>query len=758
MNQLGLSKSPADGDLEKSLLFEVSIPELFRQNAFRLLELPISANQREISRRAQMLRMAAEKGLSKAATSNVFPVTPPPDAQDFKESERKLSDVSRRLIDELFWFWPLEETGSDEAFDALAARAYSKAVSIWNDLLKKPNAEIGIHNLAILYHLSALDLEHRSSTASLTPKEQQLRQSYWSAAMQYWHLAIQHEGTWNFIAKRIRAINDPSLKADSARRIREFLPSALLKINSGLAVDALVKGDSEEVRKQIGFIRQSGFEESHSEAAAKIYNQRLRSEVKNLCAQATSEAEQDPWVAGKTTDHLLNRGAFLLWGIDNLLPNQSATRDELHDEITKAALDCISKFGDTTHKWPQILKLFERVLVLTTNPTLRENIESWAEVIRDVQPTQAYWCGEGYYELPDEIYIELEKARKSAESDDVAGAITTLLDLYRRPNLPTVPKALVCGPLVWCLNVQAADRIKYLDALCASFTDESMEASARTVEVIERRKAEIANGLRESAYEFLTANYLQSNNNSVVQNLTDLRRMLKELGLKMPGLALSLMYFRLADASILQQALRDSDAEVRSAARKLLNGIEPDYFPPYRPSRSFHQILVGLKKSARYWVTGLGILWVVLLLWISQNSQTQNSQPGKPSSYGTAAQTPPPTISKPSELRSLESEIDELQKKITGYDTELTSMESQLDEFRNQIQEFAAIINSCNRARRIGDEVDEDYCADILKTHNQIVAKHNSLLKKHRADQSARNQVVKQVNAKVDRYNSLLHN
>jgi hypothetical protein len=62
MSQLGVSQHSTGADWEKNLLGEGATPELYRQNAFRLLGLPIGSTQPEIKRHVERSLMAAKHG------------------------------------------------------------------------------------------------------------------------------------------------------------------------------------------------------------------------------------------------------------------------------------------------------------------------------------------------------------------------------------------------------------------------------------------------------------------------------------------------------------------------------------------------------------------------------------------------------------------------------------------------------------------------------------------------------------------------
>ena len=73
-------------------------------------------------------------------------------------------------LDEFFWFWPRHpEDESDEALTLLGKAKFETARQLW---IKNENEQsegrVASHNLAVLYHLWALDLEEEARDFSLT--------------------------------------------------------------------------------------------------------------------------------------------------------------------------------------------------------------------------------------------------------------------------------------------------------------------------------------------------------------------------------------------------------------------------------------------------------------------------------------------------------------------------------------------------------------------------------------------------------------
>src|ERR1044071_2161250 len=90
----------------RSRLMDVAHPNLYRINAFRITGLPTDATPRDVVRQAERLKIAARIGNAPATSAAPFPLSPAPEDDDVRGAVDRLRDPERRLVEELFWFWP----------------------------------------------------------------------------------------------------------------------------------------------------------------------------------------------------------------------------------------------------------------------------------------------------------------------------------------------------------------------------------------------------------------------------------------------------------------------------------------------------------------------------------------------------------------------------------------------------------------------------------------------------------------------------
>ena len=381
------SASPNAG---AELLLAAATPELYRRNAFRTAELPVDVAARDLSRRQQRLEVAARTGLpAPPGPGRALPLEQ--DAQDgdaedgLREALQRLRDPERRLIDELFWFWPLEpgHASEDEALAALARDDVEAATTTWRRVERRPDlGGVALHNLAVLTHAVALDLEVTASSRPLTPAEQAQRDFSWQQALECWRRLLESESFWSRLGTRVRELDDPRLTSGAVRRLREALPRALLQINAGLALQAAERGLADEVGRQSRLMRQAGWPADALDEALRRVLEPTRARILQLCKSAEAEADSDPAHGDRATRGLIEHTRPLLALLDALLPAGHSGRDGSHDEVALRILACQIPFGNRTQNWAVSLELLEAAIGLAATATARERLQENITIVR----------------------------------------------------------------------------------------------------------------------------------------------------------------------------------------------------------------------------------------------------------------------------------------------------------------------------------------------------------------------------------------
>jgi hypothetical protein len=213
-----------------AVLLDIATPQLYRDNPFRKIGLPVLAGPRDVAKRIDQLKLSVE--LDTGAPSWSFAPETPLTVDQIREVAQKLKEPAGRLVYELFWFWPEhypDDTPADAAINHLAQGETALAIKGWEDaaLSGQPAA---VHNLAVHYHQQALELESQAA-----PDGQELIQ-LWFKALRYWDRITSGEVVWTRLQARVDRMADARLTNELIKQIRANLPHALAKICAALAL------------------------------------------------------------------------------------------------------------------------------------------------------------------------------------------------------------------------------------------------------------------------------------------------------------------------------------------------------------------------------------------------------------------------------------------------------------------------------------------------------------------------------------------
>ena len=396
-------------------LLNAAQPDVYLKNAFRITGLSVEATPREISRYGEKIRMMNKLG-SNAPLSGPLPLIPPPDEYTISEAIYKLNDPEKRLIDEFFWFWPnqLGQGKTDEIMILLDQNNTEKALERLLTLETMSENYVSKHNLAVLNHCLALDLEITASKRSLNENEKAKLTKNWDETHKRWKEIIQHEAFWSRLSARIQHLEDPRLTTGLARRMKETLPLALLLINSVLAVRYAEKGDMASAQRQLEIMRrwenptiinQSGplvLEALGSTLAP------LRQRIKTLCQKLETKADADPAHADQATEELLQNTSPLLGVFDFLLSPRNPVREAVHDEVANFGILCSIPYAKKTENWKvvlgHLLKLSEIAVGKNLQNSIQENINT---VKRNIEYDTCWFCKENTSTNYSELKVEM---------------------------------------------------------------------------------------------------------------------------------------------------------------------------------------------------------------------------------------------------------------------------------------------------------------------------------------------------------------
>ncbi len=210
--------------------------ELYLDNGFRRLGLRVPVDSRAVARRLEELRVALELG--QAVGGWAFAPVGEVSGEALRETARRLQEPARRLLDELFWFWPAAypNDGDDPALDAFMAGDTAAATAAWSAAAGR-GEPAGWHNIAVYQHLLAVEWLDSPDADPETVR------ALWRDAVDYWGRVLADDEVWRRVAARVAGINDPQLPASAAAALREGLPALLAGVHAQAAARLAGRGD-----------------------------------------------------------------------------------------------------------------------------------------------------------------------------------------------------------------------------------------------------------------------------------------------------------------------------------------------------------------------------------------------------------------------------------------------------------------------------------------------------------------------------------
>jgi hypothetical protein len=378
-NNQSESSPPRRTSTECKPLLDAATRELFRNNAFRITGLSVDATAREIAKHADKLTVLERLGLSGNEQPAPFPLKAPPTHDEIRDAFEKLNkSPERRMVDEFFWFWPSEfgKGASDPAIQALVAGKSETASQFWT--LAESNPADGVvakHNLAILWHLKALDLENeRIVDAAGASKSEQIEE-VWKNALQRWETLIPDDALWEKVAQRIRQIGDPALTTGFARRMRANLYPALNKINAELALSYAKAGKMAVAKVHVQYIRETAQDADNVAKAAELVLAPTIARVRENIKRATQQSESNPETADQVARDLVT-GTLPLVAIFDLFfgPAEHPAKD-IFDDVASTSHSCLVDYQNKTGGNKTFVELLGPTLSLAKRDKVREPIQ-----------------------------------------------------------------------------------------------------------------------------------------------------------------------------------------------------------------------------------------------------------------------------------------------------------------------------------------------------------------------------------------------
>jgi hypothetical protein len=376
-------------------LLKVAHPELYRNNAFRVARLAVDAGPRDIARQLDRLKIMEKLGAAASATPGPLSLDIPASGDDVRAAVERLRDPESRIIEEFFWFWPMTfgESQTDPALQALIRGDSEAARSFWWERSREQNGQKGVadHNLAVLAHVRALDLELVAANGQpLDEGQVWTRDGCWMEAYGHWRELLGDNAFWQNLADRFRQLNEPQVGPDTARRLRAALPAALLSVSAQLAVRAAEGRRHDDATRHLALGAGSGFNLETIEAGFRLAGQPAWERIKLLSQTVETELESDPEHADQAARRFSAEAEPLLAVLDRAMPAKHRLREAAHDEIALLILRCQIAYANRTQDWKTSQEMLERAVTLARSASARDRLQENIEIVR--QNAKALLC------------------------------------------------------------------------------------------------------------------------------------------------------------------------------------------------------------------------------------------------------------------------------------------------------------------------------------------------------------------------------
>jgi hypothetical protein len=764
------------GDGESKAMLDIATPDLYRANAFRVLGLPVTTTPGDLAKQRQMLKLMEKlKTTSPTVAGGYLPLTPAPDGDARRRANQRLHDPEARLVDELFWFWPLDHESPDEdnALQLLRSGDSEGAAAIWSELQNSgPRWTVAQHNLAILNHTVALDLEHEAGGTTTGPASQCKLDQHWGAALRHWRAASEDNVLWGHINTRIRSLDDPRLTTGCARRLRQLLPIAVMSVSVQLVVRAADRGDALEARRHLKYLRGSGFDLSVAGNILERGIEPVVEQVKRICEPVPAKSKADPKHATEVAERLLVDAGPRLAGIRGVLSEGHHLWQAASNTVAKTVRICwIDSCDEDWAHWSHLLGEAKQLAV-------DEDLRTWLD--KDITQAQSNDRAKHEYEemkeaIPRNLVYEVTVPRGQASVANICTCClgkadgeqsvshswqeTQGLTRYKRTLSFAFP---ICTT---CRKHQAEyTRKRWLISLLAAGSSTLiLWVIATQLNSADWLPFVLAGGVLTLVLLLVYSRFIRVSPLSAEHACRD-------AAVEMPSASDSDITFRFHNPIYAAGFANSNRVQVRQRTYTkpprgtyLLSGraLAFTVLVSLIAGAIAHSIVFGMmddqwkEKSTRYSGDGSGHSSVDM-----SPSPPYSPPPSPPApiisggSWATPGSASLPTIVAPQYSSSgLEAKIVAGKARVDTLDADMKKAKSTLESLSSRIDGYKRDIDGYESRSRLGEDVDRALYQQAIDEHNRLVDQYESLRADYNSKVEQYNSELRSVNSMVDRYN-----
>lgn len=358
-----------------SALMEACTLELYQKNIFRITGLPVDATTKEIARQAQKLQMLEEMGGGAGGNHPAFSPATAPATDEIRAALSRMKEAEHRIVDEFFWYWPEASSDSknDPAIQAILAGDADTAITLWRHR-ENEGSHIAKHNMAVMYHMFAVDWTNYQTLHDLDPETQDEVKRYWRKAFGRWEELVDSDVVKQVLKQRIQAYGDEALTTGFVRRLLKQLPQALDQINAEAALKLAERKRMDWAQFHVEFMRETHQGLDDVESTAELILTPTRKRVEQRLRSTRKQSEDRPAEGPALASGLMSDCHPWMSLFDLFHGEDSHQRADLFDEVAQTVADILVSYQKTTGDNRAFVDLLQKALVFATGTQIRERL------------------------------------------------------------------------------------------------------------------------------------------------------------------------------------------------------------------------------------------------------------------------------------------------------------------------------------------------------------------------------------------------
>ncbi len=412
-------------------LDEVCNANLYETNVYAMLGLEVGATPRMVRRRGEDLEgvhMQGRIAWRRECGRILLGQRPDPTLQDVKEALVKVTKYPEcAQTDAFFWFWPAAAGSDDHALRHLQSGKRDLAFECWKktaDGAEEESAVIARHNLAVLFHLYALDAEKRRLAGRVECQSDSflnVLDGFWTRAIGEWTALFNRESLWRVFSEMVRRANDPRLKEDFITSFRLRLPAALGSIIAQFLAAYEREGRTDDAKRHFGYLEKIlNSAEARGEAIRGAYASEMR-KTEMLLANCGKDHLPHEWL-----DDVKVLLADCRPLVESLTTFARGADQSINDFLDGLASICHSRVRDYVQRCgghSDALETETYLLSIATSASLRREIEGeigkLREVIQAEREKNTCWYCKRYQNMMPKFSVMLYKTTDNKETDTI---------------------------------------------------------------------------------------------------------------------------------------------------------------------------------------------------------------------------------------------------------------------------------------------------------------------------------------------------